>query len=135
MVKEISSTREAAEAGLATDTKPWQQGCGNQAASRGKNVARRGRATVNHFEKNAEDLVQVLQRIRSRVTWWVAQPYKEADKALDDTASSSPKKVVGIKPDDKTTIIGDPVGREALLVELSDAMIPTHRRTDRPRQE
>jgi folate-dependent tRNA-U54 methylase TrmFO/GidA len=28
------------------------------------------------------------------------------------------EKVVGIRPDDKVTIIGDPVGREALLAEL-----------------
>ena len=34
------------------------------------------------------------------------------------------EKVIGIKADDKTTIIGDPVGREALLNELSDNMIP-----------
>ncbi len=33
-------------------------------------------------------------------------------------------KLVGIKPDDKTTIIGDPIGREALIKELEYEMIP-----------
>ena len=34
------------------------------------------------------------------------------------------EKLIGIAPDDKTTIIGDPVGREALMNELADDMIP-----------
>src|ERR1019366_2168707 len=56
--------------------------------------------------------------------WWVALPYKDTDKALTGYSLFLKEKVIGIKPDDKTTIIGDPVGREALLSELSDAMIP-----------
>jgi hypothetical protein len=57
-------------------------------------------------------------------TWWVDQPYRDVDKALDDYAKFLKEKLIGIKPDDKTTIIGDPVGRDALLAELQDALIP-----------
>ena len=57
-------------------------------------------------------------------TWWDDEPYKEADKALTAYGAFIKEKLIGIKPDDKTTIIGDPVGREALLAELSDNMIP-----------
>ena len=57
-------------------------------------------------------------------SWWVAQPYQDADKALDKYCAFLKEKLIGIAPDDKTTIIGDPVGREALLNELSDDMIP-----------
>lgn len=57
-------------------------------------------------------------------TWWVAQPYKDADKALTGYDAFLKEKVIGIAPDDKTTIIGDPVGREALMNELADDMIP-----------
>ena len=56
-------------------------------------------------------------------TWWVALPYKDADKALNDYTGFLKEKLIGIKPDDKTTIIGDPVGRDALLAELDDNMI------------
>ena len=57
-------------------------------------------------------------------TWWVALPYKGADKALTDYAAFLKEKLIGIKADDKTTASsGDPVGREALLNELSDSMI------------
>jgi len=57
-------------------------------------------------------------------TWWVNQPYKEADKALASYKDFLKEKVIGIAPDDKTTIIGDPVGREALMNDLVDNMIP-----------
>jgi hypothetical protein len=57
-------------------------------------------------------------------TWWVDQPYKDADKALSDYGDFLKKSLVGIAPDDKTTIIGDPVGRDALMNDLSDNVIP-----------
>ena len=57
-------------------------------------------------------------------TWWVDQPYKDADKALASYDAFVKEKLIGIAPDDKTTIIGDPVGREALMNELADDMIP-----------
>jgi hypothetical protein len=57
-------------------------------------------------------------------TWWDALPYKTASKALADYSDFLKEKLIGIKADDKTTIIGDPVGRQALLNELADNMIP-----------
>ena len=57
-------------------------------------------------------------------TWWVDQPYKDADKALEGYSAFLKEKLIGIPPDDKTTIIGDPVGRDALMDELVDDMIP-----------
>jgi hypothetical protein len=57
-------------------------------------------------------------------TWWDALPYKNASKALEEYSDFLKEKLIGIKVDDKTTIIGDPVGRQALLNELADNMIP-----------
>ncbi len=57
-------------------------------------------------------------------TWWAAQPYKDVDKALTGYTGFLKEKLIGIAADDKTTIIGDPVGRDALLAELQDTMIP-----------
>src|SRR6266702_3389017 len=58
------------------------------------------------------------------LTWWVDGPYQQAAKALDGYASFVKEKLIGIAPDDKTTIIGDPVGRDALMHELAADMIP-----------
>ena len=57
-------------------------------------------------------------------TWWNESPYKATDDALDKYSKYITEKLVGIKPDDKTTIIGDPIGREALIEELQFEMIP-----------
>jgi hypothetical protein len=57
-------------------------------------------------------------------TWWVAMPYNNANKALANYSNFLKEKLIGIKPDDKTTIIGDPVGRQALMNGLADDMIP-----------
>jgi uncharacterized protein (DUF885 family) len=57
-------------------------------------------------------------------TWWNAEPYKAIDASLQSYQTFLLDKLVGIKPDDKTTIIGDPIGREALVQELEYEMIP-----------
>ncbi|WBO23731.1 DUF885 family protein [Sphingomonas abietis] len=56
-------------------------------------------------------------------TWWAEAPYKDANAAITDYIGFLKNKLVGIAPDDKTTIIGDPVGREALIADLHDNMI------------
>ena len=57
-------------------------------------------------------------------TWWMGIPYKDAKKALANYQGFLKKRLVGIEDDDKTTIVGDPVGRDALLADLQDNMIP-----------
>jgi uncharacterized protein (DUF885 family) len=57
-------------------------------------------------------------------TWWNAEPYKSADARLAAYQDFVSEKLVGIKADDKVTIIGDPIGRAALLRELEYEMIP-----------
>ncbi|MEJ7849018.1 MAG: DUF885 family protein [Pyrinomonadaceae bacterium] len=57
-------------------------------------------------------------------TWWNAEPYKAVDESLAKYSTFVAEKLVGIKADDKVTIIGDPIGREALIQELEYEMIP-----------
>lgn len=57
-------------------------------------------------------------------TWWNAEPYKAVEDALQKYSEFIVNKLVGIAANDKTTIIGDPIGREALLEELAFEMIP-----------
>lgn len=57
-------------------------------------------------------------------TWWVAEPYKRVDAALERYAAELREKLVGVKKGDRDAIIGDPIGREALLAEIENEMIP-----------
>lgn len=59
-----------------------------------------------------------------RFTWWTASPWQRLDKSLERYAEQVREKVAGLKKDDRDTILGDPIGRDALLIELRSAMIP-----------
>ena len=69
-------------------------------------------------------MVSSVFRVRPDVHVVGGRTIQEADKALEGYETFLTERLVGIKSDDKTTIIGDPIGREALMVELADAMIP-----------
>jgi|GEM_PF-23284 len=57
-------------------------------------------------------------------TWWTTEPFKAADKALYSYTTTLREKLVGIKADDSSAIVGDPIGAEALRLELDHALIP-----------
>lgn len=57
-------------------------------------------------------------------TWWCDEPYKAVDKALESYAGKIKEKIVGVKPDDENAIVGNPIGREALIDALRYEMIP-----------
>ena len=94
-------------------------------------IAKPKRTTAN---RAAQTVVSLRQTLRNwfvfhnnydpMFTWWNAEPYRTADNALQNYQTFLLDKLVGIKPDDKTTIIGDPIGRHALLEELEFEMIP-----------
>jgi uncharacterized protein (DUF885 family) len=86
-------------------------------------TANRAVEATLQLQKNLHDWFHQYDQYDPSFTWWVDMPYKAADKALTDYVSFMKEKLIGIKSDDKTTIIGDPVGRDALLAELSDNMI------------
>lgn len=89
------------------------------------------RAVANRAARTVGDLRNVLRRwygyyngYDPMFTWWCESPNKAADEALGKYQAFITTKLVGIAADDKTTIIGDPIGREALIDELKYEMIP-----------
>src|SRR5262245_38213131 len=83
---------------------------------------------ANRAVQAAEELRQTLKNWDSfyegydpSFTWWVAEPYKKADAALDKYTAALRDKA---GKNDRNTIVGDPVGREALLSDLRREMIP-----------
>jgi hypothetical protein len=57
-------------------------------------------------------------------TWWVAEPWKRADAGLGAYATLLDEKIAGVRSSDKDTIVGDPIGREALLDALAAEFVP-----------
>ncbi len=89
-----------------------------------KTVANRAAKMTRDLRNNLKDWYDFHNGYDPVFTWWMAEPYKEADKALNDYAKFLREKVVGVPEDDNKTIVGDPIGREALLAELQFEMIP-----------
>jgi uncharacterized protein (DUF885 family) len=87
-------------------------------------VANRAARAINDLRSTLKNWFGFYNAYDPMFTWWNAEPYKTADDALQKYATFVTEKLVGIKPDDKTTIIGDPIGREALIEELRYEMIP-----------
>lgn len=57
-------------------------------------------------------------------TWWVPTSYKALDEALTAYATAFKNKTSAITPQDKSGIVGQPVGRDALVQQLNYEMIP-----------
>jgi len=126
MTKQISELRAAIEAGspAASSSTTDSSSPSIQPLRASKTVARRSISAIAQLRGALNNWFINYNGYDPEFTWWVAEPYKEADLALEKYAQLVSEKLVGIKPDDKLTIIGDPVGRDALLVELGEAMIP-----------
>ncbi len=89
-----------------------------------RTVANRAVRTVEGLRRTIRSWYTFYNLYDPVFTWWCESPYKAADDALDKYSKYITEKLVGIKPDDKTTIIGDPIGHDALMEELQFEMIP-----------
>jgi uncharacterized protein (DUF885 family) len=89
-----------------------------------RTVANRAAQTVDGLRNVLRGWFNFYNAYDPQFSWWNAEPYKTADAALQNYQIFLLDKLVGIRPDDKTTIIGDPIGRTALLEELEYEMIP-----------
>jgi len=87
-------------------------------------VANRALNATDELMANLHDWFGQYNGYDPTFTWWVDEPYKDADTALQKYKDFIKEKLIGIAPDDKTTIIGDPVGRDALMDDLADNLIP-----------
>ncbi|HEY0426182.1 MAG TPA: DUF885 family protein [Pyrinomonadaceae bacterium] len=108
--KEIFKTQKAVEAGSIAKPK--------------RTVANRAAQTVGSLRNTLKNWFNFYNAYDPTFTWWNSEPYKAVDAGLANYQTFVSEKLVGIKADDKVTIIGDPIGREALLQELEYEMIP-----------
>lgn len=85
-------------------------------------VANRAARTVTSLRNTLSDWFSFYKDYDPVATWWIEEPYKSVDGALEGYAKFLRDKLAGVA--DSTVIIGDPIGREALLNELQFEMIP-----------
>lgn len=117
MSKQIDSTSKSVEAGLKPNAAP-------DSIKVKKTIAYRGVAAITSLRATLKNWFGFYNGYDPMFTWWVGEPYKSVDQALEKYAALLREKVLGLKPGDTTEIVGDPIGREALMSELKYEMIP-----------
>jgi len=86
-------------------------------------VANRAARAVDDLQRSLRDWFTFYNQYDPLFTWWASEPWKKVDQALANYARFLREKVVGINAGDVNAIIGDPIGREALIDLLQHEMI------------
>jgi len=89
-----------------------------------RTVAYRAVRTIASLRSTLRNWYNFHNAYDPKFTWWNKKPYEAVEAALQRYSEYVAGKLVGIAADDRTTIIGDPIGREALIRDLQFEMIP-----------
>lgn len=111
--RQIAETRKKIEAALKAEPNKFKKTVANRAAMQLAGLRTTLKSWFDYY--NGYDPL---------FSWWMSDPYRQLDQSLQSYVVFLREKVVGVKADDKDTIIGDPIGREALMSELQYEMIP-----------
>jgi uncharacterized protein (DUF885 family) len=85
-------------------------------------VAFRAAETLERLRKMLEEWFGYFNGYDPLFTWWVERPYRALEGSLQEYAAFLRKELAGAEDED--AIIGDPLGRDALVEALQHALIP-----------
>jgi hypothetical protein len=132
--KQIEDTRRAVEKGLpsdaakassATNAPPAAGSDANIAPVRASRaVAWRTARRLEGLKPTFEDWFRFGNAYDPEFSWWAREPSAKLKSALDDYIKVLREKLVSIKPGEDEPIVGDPIGREGLGLDLEHEMIP-----------
>jgi hypothetical protein len=86
-------------------------------------VANRAAQQARNLRRTLEGWYEYYDGYDPLFSWWCSEPYERLDEALGDYATHLREELAGLGEDDHDTILGDPIGREALLAELRRELI------------
>lgn len=130
LTKQIAEVRQRVEKGLHAPPDETgtvgEEAVGDESAAIivKKTVANRAAGEVDGLRGTLREWNGFYSGYDPIFNWWMAEPFKAADQALYDYATFLRTQVVGVDPKDEKAIIGDPIGRAALLSDLQMEMIP-----------
>lgn len=111
LAKGVQAARKSVEASLKSEAKP------------GRSAAERAAARVDALRGALRSWNGFYLGYHPEYSWWCEKPYREADRELEGYAGFLREKVSGSKKEGVEGLVGDPIGREALLAELAHEMI------------
>ena len=88
-----------------------------------KSIIRRASQMADNLKDTLEHWFEYNSGYNPDFNWWASDPYEKAFKALEGYIEYIDEKILGFKEGEPDPIIGDPIGRQALLDELEFEMI------------
>jgi uncharacterized protein (DUF885 family) len=139
LTKKVEDVSKAVVAGLqASDTSRQQargqrpQPAGSQAAADtsadsalkvDKVVAHRSAEVLNSLKAELKRWYDYYAGYDPLFTWWARDPYRRADSIMTSYHRTLRERIVGFRTGQPDPIIGDPIGRDAIIADLRDEVI------------
>ncbi|MFO7767790.1 MAG: DUF885 family protein [bacterium] len=128
----VEETRSAVRRGLREGSEEGsEEGPGEETGEQEGRTLRPSKTLAHRAAGITADLRKVLERwfeyydgYHPEFSWWCRRPYEAADGALEGYLDTLREDVVGTGEGEDGPIVGDPIGREALLADLEAEMIP-----------
>ena len=79
---------------------------------------------IEHLQSVLKDYNTFYDGYDPIYSWWAREPYSRVDPALKNYVAAIDEHLVGIKPEGKSPIVGDPVLADGLRADLAVHMIP-----------
>jgi uncharacterized protein (DUF885 family) len=96
---------------------------GSLSATEATNAIRAGRR-VSELRRSLDQWFQYYHGYDPLFSWWCKAPFEKADSALRSYSTLIRSKLAKIDASNKSAIIGEPIGNEALIQALKFEMIP-----------
>lgn len=127
ITRKIEDVSKAVVAGLqAPDTSRTQRPVLNGEIATltvNKVVAHRSAEIINTLKSNLKSWYDFYSGYDPLFTWWARDPYRRTDSLLTAYHRTLRERILGFKQGQPEPIIGDPIGRDAIIADLRDEMI------------
>jgi len=114
LLQELAEQARAASEDLSLEEPSKEQASQRPSAA----VGRRAASAVGSLRRELGEWHRFHDGYHPMYTWWCAEPFAEANQALEEYAAELRLQLVGEDEEGEEPIVGDPIGREALLAEL-----------------
>ncbi len=121
VTKQVLKLQDSLQAGLKADAAKEPKGAAPLTASR--IVATRSVAALGELRESLEDWYKFYDGYDPSFGWWVRTSHGKLNEALDAYVKLLREKIIGVEPGKDEPIVGDPIGREGLDVELAHELI------------
>ena len=129
LTKKVEDVSKAVIAGLQSDSsRPQATGAKPQNGDFAplkvnKVVAHRSSEILTSLRNNLRSWYEFYSGYDPLFTWWARDPYRKADSLMTAYHRTLRERIVGFRTGQPDPIIGDPIGRDAIIADLRYEMI------------